>query len=125
MAVDMIWPLEHGVFRHRPVGDEEEAAADGDEREAEAIQHLVTYVIELAEANPDQEIRVVIGCPARATLEDRACLSQAVEGLVKYAMVASEPFLVAYGLELFNNALIIDMRRRNPRPVPHARHAPL
>ena len=109
MAVDMIWPLEHGVFRHRSAGDEEEAAADGDERESEAVQHLVTYVIELAEANPDQEIRAVIGCPARATAEDRQSLSHAVDGMVKYAMVASEPFLVAYGLELFNNALIIDI----------------
>ena len=65
MAVDMIWPLEHGVFRYRPGGEEEEEVSEGDERESEAIQHLVSYVIELAEANPDQEIRAVIGdrCP--------------------------------------------------------------
>lgn len=73
------------------------------------MEHLVTYVIELAEANPNQEIRAVIGCPARASEEDRTALTDAVSGLVKYAMVASEPFLVAYGLDLFNNALIIDI----------------
>ena len=67
MAVDMIWPMEHGVFRARP--DEESQGED--DREGEAIQHLVSYVIELAEANPNQEIRVVIGCPARASAEDR------------------------------------------------------
>lgn len=110
MAVDMIWPLEHGVFRHRPsAANEESGVEEGGNREAEAIQHLVSYVIELAEAHPNQEIRVVIGCPARATPEDRKALTDAVDGLVKYAMVASEPFLVAYGLELFNNALIIDI----------------
>lgn len=107
MAVDMIWPLEHGVFRHRPSDDEE--TVDGEDREAEAIEHLVSYIIELAEANPNQEIRAVIGCPARATDADRKALTDAVGGLVKYAMVASEPFLVAYGLDLFNNALIIDI----------------
>ena len=110
MAVDMIWPLEHGVFRHRAAEDDgEQPAAEGEDREAEAVQHLVSYVIELAAASPDQEIRVVIGCPAQATAEDRKALTDAVDGLVKYAMVASEPFLVAYGLELFNNALIIDI----------------
>ncbi|MFH1566963.1 MAG: MamK family actin-like protein [Gemmatimonadota bacterium] len=106
MAVDMIWPLEHGVFRYRP-SDADEAGAE--DREAEAVHHLVTYIIELAEAHPKQEIRVVIGCPARATADDRKALTDAVGGLVRYAMVASEPFLVAYGLELFNNALIIDV----------------
>ena len=109
MAVDMIWPLEHGVFRHRQGDDEEEARAAGEDREAEAIQHLVSYIIELASANPSQEIRAIIGSPARATPEDRQALGDSVGGLVQYAMVASEPFLVAYGLELFNNALIIDV----------------
>jgi len=108
MAVDMIWPLEHGVFRHRP-SDEEEAATPESDREAEAMQHLVSYIVDMAEANPGQEIRAVIGSPARATVEDRAALTEAVKGLVQVSMVASEPFLVAYGLELFNNALIIDI----------------
>ena len=107
MAVDMIWPLEHGVFRHRPSADEE--TVEGEDREAEAIEHLVSYVIELAEANPNQGIRAVIGCPARATDDDRKALTDTVGGLVKYAMVASEPFLVAYGMDLLNNALIIDI----------------
>jgi hypothetical protein len=71
MAVDMICPLEHGVFRHRSSADEE--TVDGEDLEAEAIEHLVSYVIELAEANPNQEIRAVIGCPARATDDDRYC----------------------------------------------------
>jgi rod shape-determining protein MreB len=60
MAVDMIWPMEHGVFRARP----EEEPKGAEDREAEAIQHLVSYVIELAEANPNSDIRAVIGCPA-------------------------------------------------------------
>ena len=106
MAVDMIWPLEHGVFRHRATEGEE---IEGEDREGEAVEHLVSYIVELAEAHPNQEIRAVIGCPARATDDDRKALTDAVSGLVKYAMVASEPFLVAYGLDLFNNALIIDI----------------
>ena len=109
MAVDMIWPLEHGVFRHRPLqeGDEEDPGIDT--REAEAVEHLVTYVVELAGRQAGQETRAVIGCPARASAEDREALSQALGPLVDHVIVASEPFLVAYGLDMFNNALIIDI----------------
>jgi hypothetical protein len=44
-----IWPLEHGVFRHRPNAEEEAASLESD-REAEAIHHLVSYIIDMAEA---------------------------------------------------------------------------
>jgi rod shape-determining protein MreB len=104
MAVDMIWPLEHGVLRHRPAKDK-----DDDSREGQAVAHLVGYIIELSGRRKGQEVRAVIGCPARASEEDRQALIDAVRGKVDYALIASEPFLVAYGLDLFNNALIIDI----------------
>ena len=93
MAVDMIWPLEHGVFRHRPAAESEEegGASDEDDREAEAVQHLISYILELADPKPNQEIHAVIGCPARTTAEDRKALTDAIGHRVKYAMVASEP----------------------------------
>lgn len=105
MAVDMIWPQEQGVLRYRPSAP----GADAGSREAEAVRHLTSYIIELAEPQPGQEIRAVIGAPARSTAEDRQAVTDAVDGLVDHAIVASEPFLVAYGLELFSNALIIDI----------------
>lgn len=109
MAVDMVWPLEHGVFRHRlSAGDDEETEAE-DSREAEAVHHLVSYIMELSEHREGQEVRAVIGCPGRASVEDRQALIEAVKDKVDFALIASEPFLVAYGLDLFNNALIIDI----------------
>ena len=109
MAVDMIWPLEHGVFRHRPAKGEEASGVDSDVRETEAMHHLVSYIIELSGRKPDQEIRAVVGSPARATDEDRQVVIDVLSQHVDYAIVASEPFLVAYGLDMFNNALIIDI----------------
>jgi len=107
MAVDMIWPLEGGVFRYRP------ADGDGDDspgnREAEAIDHLISFILELSERQSGQEVRAVVGCPARATAEDRQALVNAFKGKIDFALIATEPFLVAYGLDLFNNALIIDI----------------
>jgi rod shape-determining protein MreB and related proteins len=107
MAVDMIWPLEHGVFRYRPAAEDDQNGKSP--REAQAIEHLVNYVLELAERNEGQEIRAVIGAPARSSAEDRQALRDAFKGKVEYALIASEPFLVAYGLDLFNNALVIDI----------------
>ncbi|MEW6750703.1 MAG: MamK family actin-like protein [Candidatus Latescibacterota bacterium] len=108
MAVDMIWPLEHGVFRHRP-SQEEAGKPGGRTREAEAVDHLVTYLLDLAQPADGQEIRAVVGCPARASAEDRQALIEAFRGKVDYVLVASEPFLVAYGLDMFNNSLVIDI----------------
>jgi len=105
MAVDMIWPQEQGVLRYRPSAP----GADAGSREAEAVRHLTSFIVEMTEPQPGQEIRAVIGAPARSTPEDRQAVIDAVDGLVDHAIVASEPFLVAYGLELFNNALIIDI----------------
>ena len=65
MAVDMIWPLDQGVFRYQPSQEEDGESNDNDAREREAVDHLVTYVLELAEAHPGQEVRAVIGSPAR------------------------------------------------------------
>lgn len=108
MAVDMIWPLEHGVFRYRPSNEEGVASSEA-KREVEAVAHLVNYILELSERQEGQEIRAVIGAPARSSAEDRQLLRDAFKGKVNYALIASEPFLVAYGLDMFNNALIIDI----------------
>ena len=37
-----------------------------------AVHHLVSYIIELADRKPDQEIRAVIGCPA-SLIYSRVC----------------------------------------------------
>jgi len=107
MAVDMIWPLEHGVFRYRP--DQGTESDEDNPREREAVNHLISYVLELAESNESREVRAVIGSPARASAEDREAILDAFRGKLDYALIASEPFLVAYGLDMFNNALIIDI----------------
>ncbi|NKB68417.1 MAG: hypothetical protein GKR89_15245 [Candidatus Latescibacteria bacterium] len=116
MAVDLVWPLEEGVFRHsllppQPLDeDAEPAPAPIDAgREIEAARHLINHVVELAEVRPGQQINLVIGCPARASQADRQNLLAAANGLADRILIQSEPFLVAYGLNLFNNALIVDI----------------
>ena len=116
MAVDLVWPLEEGVFRHSllaadPEGGEDEPTPVSPDagREIEAARHLINHVVDLAEVRSGQQLNLVIGCPARASQADRQNLQIAAHGLADRILVQSEPFLVAYGLNLFNNALIVDI----------------
>ena len=94
-----------GVLRYRPQPD----AATGDNREVEAVRELVHHVVELAEIRPNQAVRAVVGAPALASENDKQAIIDVTQDLVDSVMVVSEPFLVAYGLGLYNNALVVDI----------------
>ncbi|MCZ6634104.1 MAG: MamK family actin-like protein [bacterium] len=101
MSLDLFYPLENGVFKFRPEGESEE-------REVVAVQELVRHVIELAEIQSGT-VRAVVGAPALASVNDKQAIIDVMQDLIDSVMVVSEPFLVAYGLGLYNNALIVDI----------------
>jgi rod shape-determining protein MreB len=103
MSLELFYPLENGVFKFRPGGESSE------EREVVAVQELVRHVIELAEIQSGQTVRAVVGAPALASVSDKQAIIDVMQDLVDSVMVVSEPFLVAYGLGLYNNALIVDI----------------
>lgn len=103
MSLELFYPLEDGVFKFRPGGESSE------EREVVAVQELVRHVIELAETQSGQTVRAVVGAPALASVNDKQAIIDVMQDLVDSVMVVSEPFLVAYGLGLYNNALIVDI----------------
>ncbi len=105
MALDLFYPLEKGVLRYRP----QPGAMAGDNREVEAVRELVRHVVELAEIRPNQAVRAVVGAPALASENDKQAIIDVIQDLVDSVMVVSEPFLVAYGLGLYNNALVVDI----------------
>ena len=107
MALDLFYPLEKGVLRYRPQPD----ATSDNNREVEAVRELVRHVVEveLAEIRPNQAVRVVVGAPALAGENDKQAIIDVTQDLVDSVMVVSEPFLVAYGLGLYNNALVVDI----------------
>ena len=104
MALDLVYPLENGILKYRTTN-----GGDTNEREAIAGDELVRHVISLAEVKENQTVRTIIGSPALATLSDKQAIIDSVQGLVDAVMVVSEPFLVAYGLGIYNNALIVDI----------------
>ncbi len=97
LSLELYRPLERGVIK------------EGTTRDQDAVMELIRHLIECAGPTEGQPVHAVVGVPAESfktnKLAIRRCLGNAVSAL----MVASEPFAVAYGLNLLDNALVIDI----------------
>ncbi|MCH8287103.1 rod shape-determining protein [candidate division KSB1 bacterium] len=102
MSLDLHFPLEKGVIEfHR---NQKNAS-----RQREAVSGFINHIISLIGRKEGQKLYVVVGAPARSTVNDRQAVVKAMEGLVDAVLVVSEPFLVAYGMSVFGFAIIIDI----------------
>ena len=97
LSLDLCRPLEHGVIK------------EGIERNEEAVKEIIKYLIELANPEPEQKIHAVVGVPADTLKVNKLAIRRAVSEFAHSLMVVSEPFAVAYGLNLLNNSLVIDI----------------
>jgi rod shape-determining protein MreB len=97
LSLDLCRPLEHGVIK------------EGISRSEEAVKDIIKYLIELAKPAPDQKIFAVVGVPADTLKVNKLAIRKAVSDFVHSLMVVTEPFAVAYGMNLLNNALVIDI----------------
>ena len=71
------------------------------------LEHIVSLVTE--EESEELIIRGVIGAPAMASIKNKKTLLAIADGVIDDSMVVSEPFAVAYGLNLYSSTLIIDI----------------
>ncbi|MBI4690476.1 MAG: rod shape-determining protein [Nitrospirae bacterium] len=97
LSLDLCRPLEHGVIK------------EGIEKSEDAVKEIIRHLIELAKPAPDQKIYAVVGVPADTLKVNKLAIRKAVSESVHSLMVVSEPFSVAYGLNLLNNAVVIDI----------------
>jgi rod shape-determining protein MreB len=100
VMLDLRRPLEKGLIR------------EGSERDAEAVQELLSHLLSLVKTDEDGDnlkVRAVVGVPAEALRVNKQQLRNAMEGLVDSLMIVSEPFAVAYGLEALLHALVVDI----------------
>ena len=97
LSVHLARPLENGVIR------------DGTIRDEEAVRELVHHLIEFADPGSAQEIYAAVGVPAEALRVNKEAIRDAVKEYADCLMVVSEPFAVAYGVGVLNNALFIDI----------------
>ncbi|MBF0296067.1 MAG: rod shape-determining protein [Magnetococcales bacterium] len=95
--LDLYHPLQDGVLK------------EASDKDLEAAYELLKHVIALCEPQTDDAICGIIGVPARASVANKGQLLKIAGELMDTAMVVSEPFMVAYGQNRLNNAIIIDV----------------
>ena len=97
LSLDLCRPLERGIIK------------EGIESSEKAVKEIIRYLIDLAKPEPGQKIHAVVGVPADSLKVNKLAIRKAVTEYVHALMVVSEPFAIAYGMNLLNNALIIDI----------------
>jgi rod shape-determining protein MreB len=101
LSVELIRPLAHGVIQTN--------SKEQNNKYLTAAKQLVRHLLEKARPKPDQPVYGVIGAPARASITSKRILIDAARGVLDAVMIVSEPFAVAYGLEILDQALVIDI----------------
>ena len=97
LSMDIYRPLERGVIK------------EGTERDELAVKELIHHLIKLVQPGKDQKILAVVGVPAEAFKVNKNAIMKSISDFVHATMVVSEPFAVAYGLGLLDNAMIVDI----------------
>ncbi|MGZ8410319.1 MAG: rod shape-determining protein, partial [Hyphomicrobium sp.] len=96
LALDLYRPLERGVIKEGT-------------RDQEAVREVIEHLIHLVEPRANGRTRAVVGVPAESFKSNKLAIKHALGDSVAHAMVVSEPFAVAYGLGMLDNAMVIDI----------------
>jgi rod shape-determining protein MreB and related proteins len=97
LSLDLCKPLERGVIK------------EGIEGSEKAVKEIIRHLISLANPKPEQKIYAVVGVPADSLKVNKLAIRNAVAEYVHSLMVVSEPFAIAYGIDVLNEALIVDI----------------
>jgi rod shape-determining protein MreB len=96
-------PLAAGVLKHS------NKTTDDVEGNMRAAADLVREIIRLAAPRSDELVYAVIGVPAPAAIHHKDAIIKAARESVDSVMLCSEPFAVAYGLDMLDDVLVIDI----------------
>ncbi len=102
LSLNLYRPLQHGVLTFNQDGAEDTEAL-------RAAQDLVREVVRLARPRKDELIYSVIGVPAQASIKNKDAILRAARESVDSVMLCSEPFSVAYGMDMLDDVLVIDI----------------
>jgi len=112
LSLDLHRPFDKGKLKYT---DSLENKTKEFEKAKSVARKLLRHLISLATEEETEEliIRGVIGAPALASVKNKKTLIDIADGVLDDSMIVSEPFAVAYGLDLFSSALIIDIWSRH------------
>ncbi|MDA0372687.1 MAG: MamK family actin-like protein [Planctomycetota bacterium] len=103
LSLRMYKPLEKGVLKYSDGDDQDRSEVE------KAARDLIREAIRLAQPRKDELVYAVIGAPAQASITNREAIIEAARATVDSVMLCSEPFAVAYGLDMLEDALVIDI----------------
>jgi rod shape-determining protein MreB len=96
-------PLAAGVLKHS------NKSTDDVEGNMRAAADLIREIIRLAQPRADELVYAVVGVPAQAAIHHKDAIIKAARESVDSVMMCSEPFAVAYGLDMLDDVLVIDI----------------
>ena len=111
MSVDLYRPLAKGVLK-TSLDDGDDAKNGGEsaaEGNARAAKDLIDEIVRRSKPRPDELVYAVVGVPAEASVKSKEALLDAARSSVDAVMLCSEPFAVAYGMDMLEDALVIDI----------------
>ncbi len=103
LSLDFYRPLADGVI---DCNEDDMANAKGN---LKAARDLIGEIIRRAQPRKDELIYAVIGVPAQASIHSKEAIIKAAKETVDSVMLCSEPFSVAYGLDMLDDVLVIDI----------------
>jgi rod shape-determining protein MreB len=108
LALHVVRPFEKGVLKYTSPA---EAGVDADKaaRHMEAAKLLVRQAVDMTRPPKDLPVYGIIGVPSRASIVNRKVVLEAAKDTFNAAMVVSEPFLVAYGMNRLTDTLVVDI----------------
>ena len=106
LALTVYRPLEKGVIKYS-----DSAGASNEEiiGHMDSTKALIRHAVELAKPKPGQLVYGVVGCPAQASIHNKQSILEAAREALDSVVICSEPFAVAYGLEMLHDCLVIDI----------------
>ncbi|HHT9118153.1 MAG TPA: MamK family actin-like protein [Candidatus Hypogeohydataceae bacterium YC38] len=107
LALNIVRPFEKGVIKYSDGSSL--ANPEHISKHREAAKELVKYIVSLAAPEKGRPVYGVIGAPAQASVINKQALVEAASETLESVIVVSEPFSVAYGLDMLEDALIIDI----------------
>lgn len=101
LSLNLYRPLGEGVIK---TGNDDDA-----EGNLKAARDLIAETIRRAKPRKDELVYAVIGAPAQASINNKEAIINAARETVDSVMLCSEPFSVAYGLDMLEDVLVIDI----------------
>lgn len=107
LSLDLYRPFEEGIIKYTT--EREDLTEDKIAKHMKAAKDLVREALRRAKPRKDEYIYGVIGAPAQASIKNKSSIIESTRGIIDSVMICSEPFAVAYGLELLEDTLVIDI----------------